>query len=65
MNSTESEILQRINNSGVIAVLVIDRAEDTVPLAQALLAGRNNDKVLRYRRSRGTIHRNSELFAVV
>ena len=39
MNSTESEILQRIGNSGVIAVLVIDRAEDAVPLARALLAG--------------------------
>ena len=30
--------LQRIENSGVIAVLVIDQPEDAVPLARALLA---------------------------
>ena len=39
MNSTETEILQRINKSGVIATVVIDRAEDAVPLGQALIAG--------------------------
>ena len=33
------ELTQRIENCGVIAVLVIDEAEHAVPLARALLAG--------------------------
>ncbi len=32
-------LARRIETTGIIAVLVIDRAEDAVPLAQALLAG--------------------------
>ncbi len=35
----DSELGKRIVRSGVIAVLVIDREEDAVPLARALLAG--------------------------
>ena len=35
----ESELGQRIAQSGVIAVLVIDRAEDAVPVTHALLEG--------------------------
>ena len=35
----ESEIFSRLNASCVVAVLVIDRAEDAVPVAEALLAG--------------------------
>lgn len=35
----ESEIFARLNASCVVAVLVIDRAEDAVPVAEALLAG--------------------------
>jgi len=35
----DSELGQRIQRSKLIAVLVIDRAEDAVPLAKALLAG--------------------------
>jgi len=33
------ELLERIYNSGVIAVLIIDRLDDAVPLAQALIDG--------------------------
>lgn len=33
------KMLERIKNSGIIAVLVIDNEEDAVPLAEALLAG--------------------------
>ncbi len=33
------DILHRIQTSGVIAVLVLDNADDAVPLAEALLAG--------------------------
>jgi 2-dehydro-3-deoxyphosphogluconate aldolase / (4S)-4-hydroxy-2-oxoglutarate aldolase len=33
------KILERIKNSGIIAVLIIDNEEDAVPLAEALLAG--------------------------
>ena len=33
------ELQERIGHGGVIAVLVIDRAEDSIPLARALLAG--------------------------
>lgn len=32
-------LAQRIENCGIVAVLVVDRVEDAVPLAQALLAG--------------------------
>lgn len=40
MQSTfPSHVLDRIRRCGVIAVLVIDRAEHAVPLARALLAG--------------------------
>lgn len=35
----ESDIFSRLESAGIIAVLVIDRAEDAVPLAEALLAG--------------------------
>lgn len=35
----ESQIFARLNASCVVAVLVIDRAEDAVPVAEALLAG--------------------------
>ncbi|MFO0930036.1 MAG: bifunctional 4-hydroxy-2-oxoglutarate aldolase/2-dehydro-3-deoxy-phosphogluconate aldolase [Gemmataceae bacterium] len=35
----ESQVFERVRQSGVVAVLVIDRAEDAVPLAEALLAG--------------------------
>ncbi|MFC1739437.1 bifunctional 4-hydroxy-2-oxoglutarate aldolase/2-dehydro-3-deoxy-phosphogluconate aldolase [Planctomycetota bacterium] len=35
----KDETLERIHNSGVIAVLVIDRVEDAVPLASALVDG--------------------------
>lgn len=35
----ESEIFSRLNASCVVAVLIIDRAEDAVPVAEALLAG--------------------------
>jgi len=34
-----SEIVERIERAGVIAVLVVDEAADAVPLARALLAG--------------------------
>ncbi|MFV1996296.1 MAG: bifunctional 4-hydroxy-2-oxoglutarate aldolase/2-dehydro-3-deoxy-phosphogluconate aldolase [Verrucomicrobiales bacterium] len=34
-----SELLERIESCGVIAVLVIDKAEHAVPLAEALLVG--------------------------
>lgn len=37
--SIESELGRRIEKSGVIAVLVIDREEDAIPLAEALLEG--------------------------
>lgn len=33
------EMLEKLRNTGVIAVLVIDREEDAVPLARALIAG--------------------------
>src|SRR6187431_329953 len=33
------DLAQRIEQAGIVAVLVIDRAEDAVPLAKALLAG--------------------------
>jgi len=35
----QPELAQRIQETGIVAVLVIDRAEDAVPLARALLAG--------------------------
>ncbi len=35
----ESEVANRMEQAGVVAVLVIDRKEDAVPLAQALMAG--------------------------
>ncbi len=35
----ESELARRVEASGVVAVLIIDRVEDAVPLAKALLAG--------------------------
>ena len=31
--------IERLHNSGVIPVVVIDRAEDAIPAAKALLAG--------------------------
>ncbi len=34
-----SELSQRIEQSGIVAVLIIDRVEDAVPLARALLEG--------------------------
>jgi 2-dehydro-3-deoxyphosphogluconate aldolase/(4S)-4-hydroxy-2-oxoglutarate aldolase len=34
-----AEMLERIARTGVIAVLVVDRADDAVPLAEALLEG--------------------------
>lgn len=43
------ELAQRIENAGIVAVLVIDRAEDAVPLAQALLAGGVNTMELTLR----------------
>lgn len=40
MTSTfDPTLAQRIENCGIVAVLVIDRVEDAVPLAKALLAG--------------------------
>lgn len=39
MSSGNHEIMARMYCTGVIAVLVVDRAEDAVPLAHALLAG--------------------------
>ena len=38
-NLFTEELMSRIENCGVIAVLVIDRVEDAVPLAKSLLAG--------------------------
>lgn len=35
----DTAIAQRIEACGIVAVLIVDRAEDAVPLAQALLAG--------------------------
>ncbi len=35
----QPELARRIQDTGIVAVLVIDRAEDAVPLAKALLAG--------------------------
>jgi 2-dehydro-3-deoxyphosphogluconate aldolase/(4S)-4-hydroxy-2-oxoglutarate aldolase len=35
----DSQLAGRIQSSGIVAVLVIDRAEDAVPLGRALLAG--------------------------
>jgi 2-dehydro-3-deoxyphosphogluconate aldolase/(4S)-4-hydroxy-2-oxoglutarate aldolase len=35
----DPQLAQRIESCGIIAVLVVDRAEDAVPLARALLAG--------------------------
>lgn len=35
----QPELAQRIQDTGIVAVLIIDRAEDAVPLARALLAG--------------------------
>lgn len=35
----DSQLAGRITSSGIVAVLVIDRAEDAVPLGRALLAG--------------------------
>jgi 2-dehydro-3-deoxyphosphogluconate aldolase/(4S)-4-hydroxy-2-oxoglutarate aldolase len=39
MNPQEIEIFTKLAASGIIAVLMIDRVEDAVPVAQALLAG--------------------------
>jgi 2-dehydro-3-deoxyphosphogluconate aldolase / (4S)-4-hydroxy-2-oxoglutarate aldolase len=36
---SSDSLLERIHRTGVIAVLVIDRVEDAVPLAQALIEG--------------------------
>ena len=36
---TDATLPQRLHRSGVIAVLVVDAADDAVPLARALLAG--------------------------
>lgn len=36
---SEAEITEKINRCGVIAVVVIDSADDAVPLANALLKG--------------------------
>jgi 2-dehydro-3-deoxyphosphogluconate aldolase/(4S)-4-hydroxy-2-oxoglutarate aldolase len=35
----ESEVFERLGGCGVVAVLVIDRVEDAVPVAEALLSG--------------------------
>ncbi|MDB6170762.1 MAG: 2-dehydro-3-deoxyphosphogluconate aldolase [Chthoniobacteraceae bacterium] len=35
----ESQVFERLTSACVVAVLVIDRAEDAVPVAEALLAG--------------------------
>jgi 2-dehydro-3-deoxyphosphogluconate aldolase/(4S)-4-hydroxy-2-oxoglutarate aldolase len=39
MSVFSPEMVERIRSNGVIAVLVLDRAEDAVPVARALLAG--------------------------
>ena len=39
MNEAQNVLEKKIRESGMIAVLVIDRAEDAVPLAEALLKG--------------------------
>ena len=39
MSRFSTELLDRIRAAGVIAVLVVDRAEDGVPLAEALVSG--------------------------
>jgi 2-dehydro-3-deoxyphosphogluconate aldolase/(4S)-4-hydroxy-2-oxoglutarate aldolase len=39
MNDTEAHVFGKLQESAVIAVLILDRVEDAVPLAEALLAG--------------------------
>ncbi len=39
MSQLPAEMFERIQRTGVVAVLVVDRAEDAVPLAHALLDG--------------------------
>ena len=39
MSQLPTEMFERIQRTGVVAVLVVDRAEDAVPLAHALLGG--------------------------
>ena len=39
MKPTESEIFSSLQQSGIVAVLMIDRVEDAVPVAESLLAG--------------------------
>ena len=39
MKLSQQELVDRIHESGVVAVLVIDEVADAVPLAQALLSG--------------------------
>ena len=40
----DPELATRIESFGVIAVLVVDRADDAIPLARALLDGGVNEK---------------------
>ncbi len=39
MNDIEGHVFEKLQKSAVIAVLILDRVEDAVPLAEALLAG--------------------------
>ncbi len=39
MNEKETTVFGRLRKSGIIAVLILDRVEDAVPLAEALLEG--------------------------
>src|SRR5438046_7666717 len=39
LSMNESEVFTRLESACVIAVLIIDRVEDAVPVAEALLAG--------------------------
>src|SRR5262245_38793607 len=37
--STEQQVFQSLTSAGIVAVLIIDQAEDAVPVAEALLEG--------------------------
>ena len=39
MNPTESSVFAALQKSAIVAVLIIDKVEDAVPVAEALLAG--------------------------
>jgi 2-dehydro-3-deoxyphosphogluconate aldolase/(4S)-4-hydroxy-2-oxoglutarate aldolase len=39
MTDSERDVFSRLERSGIVAVLIIEKAEDAVPVAEALLAG--------------------------